>query len=51
LEQKNSDIKKKLDDFKFGNKAGWELFKVEFSREMDILNKAFGDWTIETFFN
>ena len=37
-------MKKKLSDFILESKDQWELFKIEFSQEMDKLNKSFVDW-------
>ena len=45
LEQKNSDMKKKLDDYKMTGKENWETFKTEFSHDMDELGKAFSGFT------
>lgn len=45
LEQKNSDMKKKMDDYKMTGKANWETFKTEFSHDMDELGKAFSGFT------
>lgn len=47
LEQKNSDIKKKMAEYKAEGKEKWELFKTEFSRDMESLGKAFKDLTIK----
>lgn len=47
LEQKNSDLKKKMDDYKADGKEKWEQFKTEFSRDMDELGKAFKDLTVK----
>lgn len=40
LEQKNSDIKKKMDEYKAEGKEKWESFKLDFGHEMDELGKA-----------
>lgn len=40
LEQKNSDMKKKLADYKAGGKEQWETFKTDFNREMNTLVEA-----------
>lgn len=40
LQQKNTDIKKKMDDYKAEGKEKWELFKIEFNHEMDELGNA-----------
>jgi len=45
LEQKNTDIKKKMKDYKAEGKEQWETFKADFNRDMDILAKAFKDLT------
>lgn len=45
IEQKNSDLKKKLDEYKAGSKEQWEKFKAEFSRDMDDLGIAFKNLT------
>lgn len=47
LNNKNSDLKKKLDDFKTDNKNSWELFKNEFSHDMEELGQAFKNFTIK----
>ena len=47
LEQKNTDIKKRLDDYKADGKTNWEAFKLEFSRDMEELGKAFKDLTVK----
>ena len=46
LEQKNTDMKKKMDDYKVEGKENWEVFKTEFNHDMDQLGKAFKDLTI-----
>lgn len=46
LNQKNSDIKKKMDDYKANGKENWEKFKTEFSHDIDELGKAFNEFTI-----
>ncbi|MFH5830945.1 hypothetical protein ACG2F4_11000 [Halalkalibaculum sp. DA3122] len=45
LEQKNSDMKKKLADYKGEGKEQWETFKTAFNREMNSLGEAFEDFT------
>ena len=40
LEQKNSDMKKKMDDYQVDGKEKWELFKAEFGRDMDALGES-----------
>jgi hypothetical protein len=41
LEQKNSDMKKKMDDYQIEGREKWETFKADFSHGMDELGKAF----------
>jgi F0F1-type ATP synthase membrane subunit b/b' len=43
LEQKNSDMKKKMDDYKFESVEKWEIFKSDFGHGMEELGKAFTD--------
>ena len=45
LEQKNSDMKKRLDEYKAESKEQWATFKTEFGAEMNNLGKAFKDFT------
>ena len=47
LEMKNSDMKKKMDEYKQDGKENWEKFKTEFNRDMDELGKAFKDLTVK----
>jgi hypothetical protein len=47
LEQKNTDLKKKMDDYKASNKEKWDIFKAEFSHDMDALGQAFKDLTVK----
>ena len=47
LEQKNMEMKKKMDDYKQDGKENWEKFKTEFNRDMDELGKAFKDLTVK----
>lgn len=41
LERKNSELKKRLDDYKPEDKSNWEKFKEEFSHDMSELGQAF----------
>ena len=43
LEQKNSDMKKKMDDYKAEGKEKWVVFKTEFTHGMDDLGHSFKD--------
>lgn len=47
LEQKNSDMQKKIDEYKVEGKDQWELFKTEFNRDMDELGKALSNITVK----
>lgn len=47
LEMKNSDMKKKMDDYKLDGKENWEKFKTEFNHDLDELGKAFKDLTVK----
>ncbi len=43
LEQKNIELKKKLNDFKFERKENWEEFKKAFISDMDVVGNALND--------
>lgn len=45
LEQKNSDLKKKLANYEGEGKEQWETFKTAFNREMNTLDEAFEELT------
>ena len=47
LENKNSDLKKKLADYIDDGQNKWMSFKDEFNHDMDELGKAFKDLTVE----
>ena len=47
LEQKNRDMKMKMDNYKEEGKENWEKFKTEFSHDMDELGKAFKNLTVK----
>jgi chromosome segregation ATPase len=46
LEQKNTDMQKRLDDYKADGKDNWKAFKKEFSHDMSELGQAFRDLTV-----
>lgn len=46
LEAKNSDMQKKLDNYKANGKENWESFKTEFNHDMEELGQAFKDLTV-----
>jgi F0F1-type ATP synthase membrane subunit b/b' len=43
LEQKNSELRKKISEYKYQGKDKWEEFKKGFNRDMDIVGKALRD--------
>lgn len=47
LEQKNSDMKKRMDEYKADSKEQWDAFKAEFNRDMDELGIALKDLTVK----
>jgi hypothetical protein len=47
LEEKNNDIKSRMADYKAEGKEKWEIFKTEFSRDMNELGTAFKDLTVK----
>jgi predicted RNase H-like nuclease (RuvC/YqgF family) len=49
LEQKNSEMKKKLADYRDEGDVKWISFKNEFNHDMDELGKAFKDMTTNNF--
>jgi hypothetical protein len=44
LEQKNVELKKKINEYKYEGKDKWEEFKQGFNRDMDIVGKALKDF-------
>ncbi|MDZ4713927.1 MAG: hypothetical protein SH819_00520 [Cytophagales bacterium] len=47
LEQKNSDMKKRLQDYKAQGLENWKAFKAEFARDLDELGQGFKDFTVK----
>lgn len=47
LELKNTDMQKKMADYKADGKDGWAKFKEEFNHDMDELGKSLKDFTIK----
>jgi len=47
LEQKNNDMKKRIDEYTIEGKEKWEKFKTEFDRDMDELGKSLKDLTVK----
>jgi peptidoglycan hydrolase CwlO-like protein len=43
LEQKNIELRKKLNDYKYEGKDNWEIFKVEFNQKVDTVITAIND--------
>jgi uncharacterized protein YPO0396 len=48
LNRKNSDLKKRIADFKTDSKSNWDSFKTEFGRDMDELGNAFKEFTVKS---
>ncbi len=48
LEQKNNDMKKKLDDYKEEGSDKWAIFKREFNHDMDELGKSLKGFTVKS---
>ena len=40
LEQKNIELKKKLNDYKYEGKDNWEQFKQKFNNDIDSVGNA-----------
>lgn len=47
LEQKNKDLKVKIDTYKNGADSDWQSFKKEFNHDMDGIGQAFKDLTVD----
>lgn len=47
LEQKNKDLKVKMDTYKNDANSDWQSFKREFNHDMDELGQAFKDLTVD----
>ena len=43
LEQKNRDLKKKLEEYKDEGESKWQEFKTNFSHDMDAVGKTIKD--------
>lgn len=48
LEEKNNAYKKKLDMYQSDNKTNWEIFKSEFSHDMNELGTAINGLTVKS---
>lgn len=46
LEQKNKDLKVKMETYKNDKNADWQSFKREFNHDMDNLGQAFKDLSV-----
>lgn len=46
LNKKNTDMRKRMDDYKADGKEKWESFKAEFNHDMEELAKSFEDLTV-----
>jgi hypothetical protein len=47
LEQKNRDMKKRMDEYKWEGEEKWKQFQKEFKHDMDELGKAFEDLAVK----
>ena len=47
LQQKNNDLRKRLDEYKGKDENAWTSFKVEFKHDMDELAQAIKDLMID----
>lgn len=47
LEQKNENLKKRLDDYEADTEDGWEKFKTEFNNDMNELGSALKSFTTD----
>ncbi|WP_395050221.1 peptidase M23 [Flavobacterium sp.] len=47
LEQKNKDLKVKMDTYKNDANSDWQSFKREFNHDMDEIGQAFKDLTVD----
>ncbi len=47
LEQKNSELKIKMDEYKVDGKDNWESFKTAFNKDMNDLGEAFKNFTVK----
>jgi hypothetical protein len=47
LEVKNADMKRKLDEYKMEGKDQWNTFKKEFSADMEEIERALDDLTVD----
>lgn len=45
LEQKNTELKKKLVDYKYENQSDWDIFKMKFNEELNSLTKSIKNFT------
>jgi len=48
LEQKTSDMKKKLEEYKEEGKDKWDAFKLKFNHDLDELGKALKGFTVKS---
>ncbi len=47
LEQRNIDMRKKMDEYKADGKDNWEAFKKEFNHDMDDLGASLKNLTVK----
>jgi hypothetical protein len=48
LNQKNSDLKKKLEEYKESGKDEWQKFKDELNSDLEKLGQALNDFTVKS---
>jgi len=44
MEQKNTELKKELVDYKYKNQSAWKEFKTKFNKELDSLSNSIKDF-------
>lgn len=47
MEQKNKELKVKIDSYKNDVNSDWKAFKKEFNHDMDQLGKSLKDFTVD----
>jgi hypothetical protein len=47
LEQRNINMRKKMDEYKYEGKDNWETFKKEFGHDMDDLGQSLKNLTVK----
>ncbi len=47
LEKQNSDMKMRMENYKEEGKEKWEVFKTEYTHDMEAMTQAFRDLTVK----